>query len=224
MKTNLCQYLLCLAILSGYYCVNCEYLRVVSLSKSGQQSYNLVINNNRKSQQFQFNLVRKTFNVKSLIINENATIDKELEENVSEPSSHPSHLLPFKFDSNPLQTPDNFYEDPDHDASVVIEKIEGNGRSGGLYKISGVLGNNLIISPVSNSPGYRNSELIGLGLVKHNVTRRHLDESVAGADYMQLEPGHNLAVSRSRQGKSLDIRSKAFPEILGITTFIRIAC
>ena len=116
------------------------------------------------------------------------------------------------------QTPDNFYEDPDHDASVVIEKIDPIERAGGVYSISGVLGNNLIISPAgSNSPGNRNSKLTGLRLVRHNVTRRQLDESMSGAgsDYMQLEPGHNLAVSRSRQGKSLSSRSKVYPEILG---------
>lgn len=122
------------------------------------------------------------------------------------------------------QTPDNFYEDPDHDASVVIEKIDPNERAAGVYSISGVLGNNLIISPAgSNSPRNRNSKLTGLRLVKHNVTRRQLDESMsggAGADYMQLEPGHNLAVSRSRQGKSLSSRSKVFPEILGWLSLI----
>ena len=94
------------------------------------------------------------------------------------------------------------YEDPDRDASVVIEQIHDNDGVDGVYSVSGVLGPDLIITPAS-SDSQETCDENSLCLVRHNVTKtKRPGSDVSGNDYQPLEREGRISVSRSRQGKS----------------------
>ena len=109
------------------------------------------------------------------------------------------------------------YEDPDQGTSLVMESDDRDGR----ISLYGVLGNNLIISPLADT-SQENAPLCSecLKIVRHKIVRRDLDhEESSGdgseADYSEVEAEYRIP----RQGKSLSKPGKVYPEILVIVDF-----
>jgi len=117
---------------------------------------------------------------------------------------------------SPIQkSTETLFEDHNQDASVIIEKDE----SSSFFKISGVLGPELVIRPVKGEDLNNNDSDCDncLKLSRHNVSSRHNEDRNTGAqhdDYLEVANDYRM----SRQGKSLK-NGKVYPEILVIVDY-----